>query len=174
MSKFKFVFLATLLMFLDIIIVPNNQCGKDYYYLVFEIEIVNVEQSDKSYFTNNYSDKVIIQYYKLSEDEVKAGCELTKEDFLDKMKVILNSTIKYCETQEFNGDLMYKYYDIDVNDYEILSIKNNKNDEVLFPLTIKKRKFKAEGKKNCYTLKIGITLDYELGAATPWQLKEEL
>ena len=49
MKKFKFVFFAALLMFLDIVVVPHNECGKKYYYLVFEVEIVNVEQSDNGY-----------------------------------------------------------------------------------------------------------------------------
>ena len=172
MKKFKFVFFAALLMFLDIVVLPNKECGKKYYYLVFEVEIVNVEQSDNGYFTNGYSDKVIVQYYKLSESELTGDSELSKVDFLGKMKTILKDSLKYCERQEFNGDIFHKYYDLNVKDFDIISVTDNENNELSFPIPINKRNFKRTGKKYCYTLKIEATIDYELGKEGPWELDE--
>ena len=172
MKKFKFVLFAALLMFLDIVVLPNKECGKKYYYLVFEVEIVNVEQSDNGYFTNGYSDKVIVQYYKLSEDELTGDTELSEVDFLEKMKTILKDSLKYCEKQEFNGDIFHKYYDLNVKDFDIISVTDNKNNELSFPIPINKRNFKRTGKKYCYTLKIKASIDYELGVEGPWELDE--
>lgn len=172
MKKFKFVFFAALLMFLDIVVVPHNECGRKYYYVVFEVEIVNVEQSDNGYFTNNYKNKVIVQYYSLSEDEVTGDTELSKDNFLKKMKTILKDSLKYCEKQEFNGDTFHKYYDLNVKDFDIISVTDNENNELSFPIPINQRNFKKSGKKYCYTLKIKASIDYELGVEGPWELDE--
>ena len=147
MKKLRLVFLTVFLLFLDVAVMPSV-CAKPEYYVRYDINILNVEQTETEFFSShakhiysiekNYTlnvddiDKIIYNYFSLCY-WVSAGDEKT----ISKKFVLKN--------------------------FDIVSVLDKDNNEITFPKEIIPSNFrKKQDKLYWYEITINVNIDYEI------------
>lgn len=149
MKKLRLVFLAVFLLFLDVAVMPSV-CDSPKYYLKFNIEILNVEQTEDLFFAWNYGRNLV---------SIEKNDSLTFEE----VESITSSMLNIMWLVDNSDVDNYREYKVVVNSLEIVSVLDRDKNEIIFPQEINKNSFtKGSHKTYYYEITINVNIDYYL------------
>ena len=149
MKNFRLIFLTAFLLFLDVAVMPSV-CDSPKYYLKFDIEILNVEQTDNLFFAWNYGRNLV---------SIEKNDSLTFEEVESITSSMLN-IMWFVDNSDVDN---YREYRVVVNSLEIVSVLDRDKNEIIFPQEINKNSFtKGSHKTYYYEITINVNIDYYL------------
>ena len=147
MKKIRLVFLAAFLLFLDVATMPNV-CAKPDYYVRYDINMLNVVQTETEFFSS---------YTKLIYS-IEKNYTLNEED----IEKIINNYFSDCVWVS-EIDNIFTEKKLVLRNSHIISVLDKHNNEISFPKEITSSDFtKRQDKLYWYEITININVDYEL------------
>ena len=144
MKKIRLVFLAAFLLFLDVATMPNV-CAKPEYYVRYDINMLNVVQTETEFFSS---------YAKLIYS-IEKNYTLNEED----IEKIINKYFSNCVWVS-EIDNIFTEKKLVLRNSHIISVLDKHNNEISFPKEITSSDFtKIQDKLYWYEITININVD---------------